>query len=108
MGQSFRELTLWHRAVQLTLQIYDLTAAFPTSERFGLPNQLRRAADSIASNIAEGYGRTTKSEYVQFRGHARGTVPEVETQFVISRALGFGAKQQLDSSESLCNEIGRM
>jgi len=108
MGQSFKDLSVWQRAVQLTLEIYKLTGAFPDSERFGLTNQLRRASVSVASNIAEGYGRATKGEYVQFLGHARGSVSEVETQLVIARALIFGAKQKLDSAESLCSEVGRM
>ena len=108
MGDSFKDLSVWQRAVQLTLEVYKLTGDFPTSERFGLTNQLRRASVSVASNIAEGYGRSTKGEYVQFLGHARGSVSEVETQLVIARALAFGAKQKLDTAESLCNEVGRM
>ena len=108
MGESFRDLSVWQRAVQLTLEIYKLTGAFPDSERFGLTNQLRRASVSVASNIAEGYGRSTKGEYVLFLGHARGSVSEVETQLVIARALGFGAKPKLDSAEALCSEVGRM
>jgi len=108
MGESFRDLSVWQRAIQLTLEIYKLADAFPNSERFGLTNQLRRAAVSVASNIAEGYGRATKGEYIQFLGHARGSVSEVETQLVIARALSFGAKQKLDSTETLCSEVGRM
>jgi four helix bundle protein len=108
MGQSFKDLSVWQRAVQLTLEIYKLTGAFPYSERFGLTNQLRRPSVSVASNIAEGYGRATKGEYIQFLGHTRGSVSEVETRLVIARALGFGAKQKLDSAESLCSEVGRM
>ncbi len=108
MGESFRDLSVWQRAVQLTLEIYKLTGAFPPSERFGLTNQLRRAAVSVASNIAEGNGRATKGEYVQFLGHARGSASEVETQLVIARGLGLGTKQKLDSAEALCSEVGRM
>jgi four helix bundle protein len=63
---------------------------------------------SVASNIAEGYGRATKGEYVQFLGHARGSNSEVETQIVISKALGFGSRQTLEITEALCNEVGRM
>jgi four helix bundle protein len=64
---------VWQRAVQLTVAIYKLTASFPASEKFGLTNQLRRAFVSVASNIAEGYGRSTKGEYLHFLGHARGS-----------------------------------
>jgi four helix bundle protein len=108
MGESFRNLAVWQRSIELTLAVYQLTSPFPESERFGLTNQLRRASVSVASNIAEGYGRSTKGEYVQFLGHARGSNSEVETQIVISKALGFGSKQMPQSAEDLCNEVGKM
>jgi four helix bundle protein len=88
--------------------VYKLTASLPDSKRFGLTNQLRGASVSIASKIAEGYGRSTKGEYVQFLGHARGSNSEVETQIVISKALGFGSKQMIEATEGLCSEVGRM
>ena len=108
MGDSFRDLVVWQRAIQLTVQVYKLTASFPASEQFGLTNQLRRASVSVASNIAEGYGRSTKGEYLQFLGHARGSKCEVETQLVISTALGFGSKKELKLAEDLADEVGRM
>ena len=108
MGQSFKDLTVWQRAIALTLEIYKLTSTFPDSERFGLTNQLRRAAVSVASNIAEGYGRSTKGEYIQFLGHARGSISEVETQLVIARGLEFGSKKLLQTAEDSCSEVGRM
>ncbi|MFZ0745740.1 MAG: four helix bundle protein [Terracidiphilus sp.] len=108
MGESFRNLTVWQRSIELTLAVYKRTSSFPDSERFGLSNQLRRAAVSVANNVAEGYGRSTKGEYVQFLGHARGSNSEVETQIVISKALGFGSKQMIQTTEELCSEVGRM
>jgi four helix bundle protein len=108
MGQSFKDLVVWQRAIQLTLAVYKLTAKFPDSERFGLTNQLRRATVSVASNIAEGYGRSTKGEYLQFLGHARGSCSEVETQIVIAKALGFGGPDEMSSAENLCNDVGRL
>jgi four helix bundle protein len=108
LGESFRNLDVWKRAIELTLAVYKLTSSFPDTERFGPTNQLRRAAVSVASNIAEGYGRSTKGEYVQFLGHARGSNSEVETQIVISKALGFGSQEMLDATEGLCSEVGRM
>jgi four helix bundle protein len=108
MGQSFKDLVVWQRAVELTVDVYKLTSKFPESERFGLTNQMRRASVSVASNIAEGYGRSTKGEYVQFLGHARGSCSELETQIVIAKKLGFGAPQNLQSAESLCNDVGRL
>jgi len=108
MGDSFRDLTVWQRAIDLTLTVYKLTATFPDSERFGLTNQLRRASVSVASNIAEGYGRASRGEYVQFLGNARGSISEVETQLVIAKALRFGSSQVLNTAEDLCNEVGRI
>ena len=108
MGQSFRDLAVWQRAVAMSLEIYKLTSAFPDAERFGLTSQLRRAAVSATGNIAEGYGRSAKGEYVQFLGHARGSNSELETQLVIARALGFGSKQMLQKAQESCSEVGRM
>ena len=108
MAGSFKDLIVWQRAVELCLATYKLTASFPTSERFGLTNQLRRASVSVASNIAEGYGRSTKGEYVLFLGHARGSNCEVQTQLVIANGLGFGSDPIRRVAESLSEEIGRM
>ncbi len=85
MGQSFKDLVVWQRSIELTVAIYQLSSTFPDSERFGLSNQMRRASVSVASNIAEGYGRSTKGEYVLFLGHARGSCSELETQIVIAK-----------------------
>ncbi|MGA7342603.1 MAG: four helix bundle protein [Terracidiphilus sp.] len=108
MGESFRNLAAWRHAIEMSLAIYKPTSSFPDSERFGLTNRLRRASISVASNIAEGYGRSTRGEYIQFLGHARGSNSEVETQLVIAKALGFGSKQMLRTGEELCSEVGRM
>ena len=108
MGQSFKDLIVWQRAIALTIDIYKLTAKFPEAEKFGLTSQMRRASVSIASNISEGYGRSTKGEYIQFVGHARGSCSELETQIVIAKALGIGAPTNLDSAEGLCNDVGRL
>jgi len=108
MGESYKELMVWQRSVQLALAVYKLTSSFPPSERFGLTNQLRRAAVSIASNIAEGYGRSTKGEYIQFLGHARGSNFEVQTQLVISAGLGFGNEKSQEDARGLSEEVSRM
>jgi four helix bundle protein len=108
LSASFKDLVVWQRAVQLTVAIYNFTSTFPVSERFGLTNQLRRASVSIASNIAEGYGRSTKGEYLLFLGHARGSKCEVETQLVIAEALGYGSVKDRLLAEGLSDEIGRM
>ena len=108
MAESFKELVVWQRAIQLSLAIYKLTSSFPNSEQFGLIQQLRRASVSIASNIAEGYGRSTRGEYVQFLGHARGSNCELQTQLVIAEGLGFGSAKERSLADSLSQEIARM
>ncbi len=108
MGQSFKDLVVWQRAVQRSLATYKLTSSFPESERFGLTNQMRRASVSIASNIAEGYGRSSRGEYLQFLGHARGSSCELQTQLVIAEGLGFGSEQLRHSAGELCSEVSRM
>jgi four helix bundle protein len=108
MAGSFRDLIVWQKAVELSLLIYKLTTGFPSSEQFGLTNQLRRASVSIASNIAEGYGRSSKGEYLQFLGHARGSNCELQTQLVIASGLGFGSDAKRNAAESLSVEIGKM
>ena len=108
MGQSFKDLVVWQRAVQLCTEIYRLTASFPSSEKFGLTNQMRRVSVSVASNIAEGNGRSTKGEYLQFLGHARGSNCELQTQLVIASSLGFGPKTSIEHAEKLSADVSRM
>jgi len=108
MTTSFKDLIVLQKAIQLSLSVYELTSTFPTSEQFGLTNQLRRASVSIASHIAEGYGRPTKGENLQFLGHARGSNCEIQTQIVIARGLGFGSEAKRRTVEGLCEEIGKM
>ena len=92
----------------MSLAIYKLTSTFPASERFGLTNQLRRASVSVASNIAEGYGKSSRGEYLSFLGHARGSNGEVQTQLIIAQGLNFGSNESLAQAESLANEVGKM
>ena len=105
---SFKGLLVWQRAIELSLAIYKLSASFPETEKFGLTNQLRRASVSVASNIAEGYGRSTRGEYIQFLGHARGSNNELQTQLVIAAGLRMGVNSELEHAESLAQEVGRM
>jgi four helix bundle protein len=108
MSESFRDLHVWKRAIQMTVAVYRLTATFPREELFGLTSQIRRASVSVSSNIAEGYGRNTRGEYKQFVGMARGSCSEVETQLVIARELGMGDVQLLTNAEALNEEVGKM
>ncbi len=106
--KSFRELVVWQRAIELTLEIYKVTKAFPKDESFGLTSQLRRAAVSVASNIAEGQGRKTKGEFVQFLCVARGSNAEVQTQLVIAQGLGYSDEVAIARCEALALEVAKM
>lgn len=86
---DYRSLDVWQNARRLAVLVYKHTAAFPSSERFGLVSQIRRAAVSIPSNIAEAHGRDSDSERIQFLRIARGSVLELQTQALISGDLGF-------------------
>jgi four helix bundle protein len=108
MAKSFRELLVWQKGIQLSVLVYRLSKQFPREETYGLSNQMRRAAVSIPSNIAEGAGRLNTQEYKQYLGIARGSSFELQTQLTIARELGFGDIEQLHEAESICDEIGRM
>jgi four helix bundle protein len=94
--------------MQLTVAIYRLTQSFPREEQYGLTNQIRRSAVSIASNIAEGQGRLGAGEFRQFLGVARGSTCELQTQPEIARALSFGKPKLIDEAEALSNEVRKM
>ena len=83
--QSYKELVVWQKATNIVLDVYATTKDFPREEIYGLTSQLRRCAVSISSNIAEGQGRATKGEFVQFLCHARGSLFELETQSSLLR-----------------------
>jgi len=108
LGDSFRDLIVWQRAIQLSTSIYRLTADFPKEEVYGLTSQLRRAGVSIANNIAEGYGRGSTGEYKQFLGMARGSNCEPQTQLIIANELGFGVTAKLHLADQLSHEVGKM
>ena len=108
MVQSFRDLLVWQKAIKLTVSIYRLTQGFPREELYGLTSQIRRAAVSIPSNIAEGHGRMGTGEYRQFLGIARGSNFELQTQIEIARALQYGNPKLLDEAEGLSFEVGKM
>jgi four helix bundle protein len=87
--RSYRELVIWQKAVALVIEVYSITKGFPRDEIYGLTSQLRRSAVSIPSNIAEGQGRATKGEFIQFLCHARGSLFELETQIVMAKELAY-------------------
>jgi len=108
MGKSFENLIVWQRAIELTTAVYELTALFPRVEMYGLTSQMRRAAVSVASNIAEGCGRGTKREFRQFLIMARGSNCELQTQLTIAARLAMANPDLLSKVESLSHEVGRM
>ena len=89
MVTNYKELEVWKRSVALTTELYKLTSRFPNTERYGLTSQIRRAITSVPANIAEGWGRGSTGEYVQFLTVARGSLMEVETHLIVSRNLNF-------------------
>jgi four helix bundle protein len=106
--KQYQELIAWKKAIALVTDVYAVTARFSRDGIYGLTSQLRRAAVSIPSNIAEGQGRATKGEFIQFLCHSRGSLFEVETQLVISKNLGYiTSEQQIHISNEL-RELGRI
>jgi four helix bundle protein len=106
--QSFRDLEVWQRSMELTAMVYRLTKQFPREEIFGITGQLRRAAVSIPSNIAEGQGRLNTREFRQSLGIARGSNCELQTQLEIAHALCYGDQKLLDEATALSHRVGQM
>jgi four helix bundle protein len=105
---SFRELEVWKRSIELAKCIYRLTDKLPRSELYGLTSQIRRSAVSIPSNIAEGYNRRNRKEFLQFLGIAYGSAAEAETQLVLIKELYLADDEQINNSFSLNTEIQKM
>ncbi len=108
MSKSYRDLKVWHRSIDLTLLIYELTSDFPKQETYGLTSQMRRAAVSIASNLAEGSARTTKKDFRQFVAIARGSTYELQTQLFLAKRLGYSSAEKIGTAEVQSHEIGQM
>src|SRR5271166_149300 len=106
--RSYRELVAWQKAVALVTDVYAITKELPRAEIYGLTSQLRRSAVSIPSNIAEGQGRATKGEFIQFLCHARGSLFELETQIIIARKLGYIAPEIGTRVASMITEVARI
>ena len=103
---SFKDLIVWQKAYKLVLEIYRITKDFPKSEIYGLSQQMRRSAVSIPSNISEGYGRKSKTEYDRFLSIAYGSLSELETQYLLSVDLKYANKNEI--VENFLREIGNM
>ena len=108
MIHTYKDLFVWQKAIILAVETYKITENFPKSELYGITSQMRRAAVSIPSNIAEGRGRGTKKDYVNFLRIAYGSASELETQLTIVQKLPFGNKLDCSTMESLLSEVMRM
>lgn len=106
--KSYRDLEVWQRSMRLAKKIYQITQEFPSEERFGLTNQLRRAAVSVASNLAEGHARFGAGEFRRFISITMGSVAEIETQILLSIDLGFVRPDVAREVLSELDAIGKM
>ena len=106
--EGFKQLTTWQKAYNLGLEIYKLAAIFPRRELFGLSSQIQRAGVSISANIAEGYGRNYRKEYLQFLMIAKGSLGEVETYLLFSKDLKYISLEQYNQIEGLRQEVGKL
>lgn len=108
MAASYRDLIVWQKAMILVTEIYRVTEAFPARERYGLRDQLCRAAVAIPSDIAEGKGRLSKKEFVQMLARARGSSYEVQTQLEISRNLEYLTAERFEQLAEQAAEVARL
>lgn len=108
MSESFRDLIAWQKAMDLVAEVYRSTEGFPSRERYGLTNQLRRASISVPSNIAEGRGRASRKEFIQFLAQARGSLLEVQMQLELSLRLGYLERQAFSRLDQSAAEVGRI
>jgi len=104
----FSDLTVWQRAHELTLETYRLTEKFPRSEQFGIVSQLRRAAASVAANIAEGFGRRTTKELLRCLQISRGELEETQYFFILSRDLGHISASEFENMNARCDSVGQL
>ena len=108
MGRSYRDLIAWQKAMKFVTEIYVATQRFPSSELYGLTSQLRRAAVSVPSNIAEGQARFSQKEFHHFLSQARGSLVEIETQVLISKELKYLPSEGADELLATAEELGRV
>lgn len=106
--RSHKDLDVWQLAMKLAADCYEITEAFPNSETFGQPSQIRRAAVSIAANIAEGYGRESTAMFIQFLRVAQGSQKELDTHVLIAERVGLMAADTAGSLLKDAESVGRM
>ncbi len=106
--RSYKDFVVWQKGIQLTKLVYGLTRSFATDERFGIIAQMRRAAVSVPSNIAEGQARHTTGEFIQFISHAEGSVAELDTQLIVCVELTYTRAEDADAVFELISELRRV
>ncbi len=106
--KSYKDLLVWQKGILLVKKIYQLTQHFPEAEKFGLVSQMRRAAVSVPSNMAEGQCRRARREFIQFLSHAEGSVAELETQIIVSIELGYCTREATKEITDLTTELSKM
>ncbi len=106
--RSYRDLEVWQVAMRLVVEVYSISQSFPKDERFGLTAQIRRAAISVATNIAEGHGRGSRLEYRQSASVARGSVTEVSCELDVAQALEYATHATLQRARADADSISRM
>ncbi len=108
MINSFQDLKIWQKSMDIVEEIYNITKKMPKEEQYGLTGQMQRAAVSIPSNIAEGYSRSTTKEYVHFLHVAKGSKSELQTQLMICERLGYLEINELEHVFNQLSELGKM
>jgi four helix bundle protein len=106
--RSYKDLVVWQKGISLAKTVYQLTKKYPSEERFGLVAQMRRAAVSVPSNIAEGQARHTTGEFILFISHAEGSVAELDTQLILGIELNFCSAADAEQAFGLINELRKM
>lgn len=108
MSGTYRDLIVWQKAMELVYVVYEATQSFPKHELYGLVSQMRRAAVSIPSNVAEGKGRSSDRDFLLFLQHSRGSLHELETQILIAEHLGYVDAIKAAKLQDLAREVGRL
>ena len=106
--KDFKDLILWQRAMDLVVEVYQLVKKLPKEELFALSDQIRRAAISIPSNIAEGQGRNSSKEFIHFLSIAKGSKAELETQLLLCVRINYLTESEIEKAMSLIEEVGKM
>lgn len=106
--ETYKDLNVWKKSIELVTEIYRVTKEFPSEERYGLISQMRRSSVSISSNIAEGYARKSRKENAHFINIAFGSATELETQIIIAKNLQFTSEHRWNITDELLDAVLRM